>query len=129
MGSAKNRTLEDAEKLAEKLRSLPAVENKKRPLSKQEEVALLKDEIKALQERGYTLDMICEILNSDGLNIATPTLKSYLNRAKDTNIKNKKRQNTKENTELKSSKICTPEPKKTNTEKSGFSVREDSNKI
>ena len=129
MGSAKNRTVEDAEKLVEKLRSLPAVENKKRPLSKQEEVALLKTEITALQERGYTLDMITEILNSDGLNIATPTLKSYLNRVKNTNIKQKKRQNQKENIGLESSNKITLESVKSNTEKSGFSVREDSDKI
>jgi hypothetical protein len=35
-----------------------------------------------LQKRGYTLDQISETLRGEGLSIATPTLKSYLQRAK-----------------------------------------------
>jgi hypothetical protein len=50
--------------------------------SKQEAVRILSKEIAALQKRGYTLDQISETLRGEGLNIATPTLKSYLQRAK-----------------------------------------------
>jgi hypothetical protein len=127
MGSAKNRTLEDAEKLAEKLRLLPAVENKKKPLSKQEEVALLKGEIKALQERGYTLDMITQILNSDGLNISTPTLKSYLNKVKEPQRKTTKRQTTRKTEPVVSDKIIKPQT--TKDANTGFTIREDSKDI
>ena len=43
---------------------------------------MLSKEIAALQKRGYTLEQISETLRGEGLNIATPTLKSYLQRAK-----------------------------------------------
>ena len=43
---------------------------------------ILSKEIAALQKRGYTLDQISETLRGEGLSIATPTLKSYLQRAK-----------------------------------------------
>jgi hypothetical protein len=45
-------------------------------------VRVLSKEIAALQKRGYTLDQISETLRGEGLSIATPTLKSYLQRAK-----------------------------------------------
>jgi hypothetical protein len=45
-------------------------------------VRILSKEIAALQKRGYTLDQILETLRGEGLSIATPTLKSYLQRAK-----------------------------------------------
>lgn len=75
-------TLEQIEGIAAQLRDLPAVENKKREVSKQEAVKLLSKEIAALQKRGYTLEQISEALRGKGLDIATPTLKSYLQRAR-----------------------------------------------
>lgn len=45
---------------------------------------MLSKEIADLQKRGYTLDQISETLRGEGLSIATPTLKSYLQRAKPT---------------------------------------------
>ena len=76
-------TLEMAQKLAEKLRALPPVDASKQRLNKQEVVKHLAQEIAALQERGYSLDQVAESLRGHGLEITTPTLKSYLQRAKD----------------------------------------------
>ncbi len=76
------RTIAQAEALAEKLRALPAIENKNRPISKAEEIKLLADEIAALQERNYSLQQIAEFLTGEGLEISTATLKNYLQRSK-----------------------------------------------
>ena len=74
-------TSEQVEAIALKLRELPPIE-KQIKHSKQETVKLLAKEIVALQKRGYTLDQIAAALRGEGLDIATPTLKSYLQRAK-----------------------------------------------
>lgn len=75
-------TTEQLEAIAAKLREMPPVEKKQQEHSKQEAVRVLSKEIAALQKRGYTLDQISETLRGEGLSIATPTLKSYLQRAK-----------------------------------------------
>lgn len=75
-------TVESVERMAEKLRALPPVEKSKRQLNKQEAVKQLADEIVALQGKGYTIEQITESLRGVGLEINTPTLKSYLHRAK-----------------------------------------------
>ena len=75
-------TTEQIESIAAKLRDMPAVEPKKQEHSKQEAVRIIFKEIGLLQKRGYTLDQISETLRGEGLDIATPTLKSYLQRAK-----------------------------------------------
>ena len=75
-------TVESVERMAEKLRLLPPVEKSKRHLNKQEAVKQLADEIVALQGKGYTIEQITESLKGVGLEINTPTLKSYLQRAK-----------------------------------------------
>jgi methionine synthase II (cobalamin-independent) len=51
-------------------------------VSKQDAVRLLSKEIAAMQKRGYTLLQISEALRGEGLNIATPTLKTYLQKAR-----------------------------------------------
>lgn len=76
------RTIAQAEALAEKLRALPALENKNRHISKAEEIKLLAGEIAALQERNYSLQQIADFLTGDGLEISTATLKNYLQRSK-----------------------------------------------
>ena len=76
------RTIAQAEALAEKLRALPAIENKNRPISKAEEIKLLAGEIAALQERNYSLQQIASFLTCEGLEISTATLKNYLQRSK-----------------------------------------------
>ena len=75
-------TTEQLEAIAAKLREMPLIEKKKQEHSKQEAVKLLSKEIALMQKRGYTLDQISEALRGEGLAVATPTLKSYLQRAK-----------------------------------------------
>lgn len=77
-------TTEQLDAIASKLREMPPVEKKKQEHSKQDAVRILSKEIALLQKRGYTLDQISETLRGEGLSIATPTLKSYLQRAKPT---------------------------------------------
>ena len=50
--------------------------------TKQEAVKLLAREIEGLQRRGYSLEQVTEMLRGGGLVVSTPTLKSYLSRAK-----------------------------------------------
>ena len=80
-------TIEKIEKIAEKLRAMPAVENKQRQTSNQEAIKLLAKEIKGMQQRGYTLEQIADVLKSNELAVAAPTLRSYLQRAKGGSIK------------------------------------------
>ena len=68
--------------IAAKLKTMPVIEKKKQEHSKQDAVKVLAKEIAALQKRGYTLDQIAETLRGEGLDITTPTLKSYLQRIK-----------------------------------------------
>ena len=75
-------TTEQLEAIASKLREMPPDEKKNQENSKKEAERVLSKEIAALQKRGYTLDQISETLRGEGLSIATPTLKSYLQRAK-----------------------------------------------
>lgn len=75
-------TTEQLEAIALKLRALPPIEKKKQQHSKQEAVKVLSREIAAMQKRGYTLDQISKVLRGEGLDVATPTLKSYLQRAR-----------------------------------------------
>lgn len=74
-------TTEQIEAIAAKLREIPPADKNREP-SKQEAVRMLSKEIVALQKRGYTLQQIAETLRGEGLSIATPTLKSYMQRAK-----------------------------------------------
>lgn len=75
-------TTEQIEAIAAKLHEMPAVEKKDQKHSKQEAIKRLAKEINAMKKRGYTLDQIAETLRGEGLDIAIPTLKSYLQRAK-----------------------------------------------
>lgn len=75
-------TPEQAEKIAATLRSLPAMEPPPKKLTKAEVVKLLSKEIRDLQKRGYTLEQIASSLKGEGLDISTPTLKSYLAKSK-----------------------------------------------
>jgi len=75
-------TSEQIDAIATRLRDMPAVEKRTQQFSKQEAVALLTKEITALQKRGYTLLQIAEALRGEGLDIASPTLKNYLQRTK-----------------------------------------------
>ena len=74
-------TVEQVEQISAKMKELPAVENKKRQVSKQEAIKLLAKDIKAMQARGYTLEQVSELLKQLGVSLATPTLRSYLRRS------------------------------------------------
>src|SRR6185312_14195525 len=82
---------EELAAMAAELRALPPVDVSKRRRNKQGAIRYLADEIAALQERGYMMEEITERLKKLGLEIATPTLKSYLQRAKDGGRKPKAR--------------------------------------
>jgi hypothetical protein len=75
-------TLQMAEEIAKRLRDLPAVDASNRRTNKQGVIKHLAAEIAALQQRGYSLEQVAESLCGFGLEISTPTLKSYLQRVK-----------------------------------------------
>jgi intein-encoded DNA endonuclease-like protein len=75
-------TAAQVEEIAGKLRAMPVIEPPPKDLTKQEVVKMLAKEIKSLQKRGYTLAQIATSLKGEGLDISTPTLKSYLQRVK-----------------------------------------------
>lgn len=77
-----NFTLEEAQRLAEELRAIPAKDPAKTRLNKQEVVHVLAEDIRALQKRGYTIEEIADSIRGRGFDITTPTLKSYLQRVK-----------------------------------------------
>ena len=59
-------TLGKAEEMARALRTLPAMDEAKRRLSKQAVVKHLVAEIAALQQRGYTIEQVVESLQGSG---------------------------------------------------------------
>lgn len=75
-------TIATIDELRRKLDELPPQDSVKREVSKQEAVALLSDQVKALQARGYTIDEIAGLLTTGGLPLSVATLKSYLTRAR-----------------------------------------------
>ncbi|MFI3121956.1 MAG: protein mobC [Methylococcaceae bacterium] len=116
-------TNEKLSAISAKLKTMPVIEKKKQEYSKQDAVKVLSKEIASLQKRGYTLDQIAETLRGEGLDITTPTLKSYLQRIKVG--KNKQQKN-----------IITPEHKKSadaakseTSSKASFTLKPDSNDI
>jgi hypothetical protein len=75
-------TVEQVDQVGERLLALPAIEPSKRKLDKQAAVRRLTDAIATLQQRGYTLEQIAQSMSGLGIQITTPTLKSYLQRAR-----------------------------------------------
>lgn len=82
--------LDTIEALKAKMKEAPEVSKEKRHVSKQEAIRELKRDIDAMQKRGYTLDDIAKFLSDGGLQITTPTLKSYLQRSKSDKTKSSK---------------------------------------
>lgn len=82
-------TVKQVEEIAGKLRALPAIEPPPKDLTKSDVVKMLAKEIKSLQKRGYSLEQIASSLKGEGLDISTPTLKSYMQKAKTTGVKAK----------------------------------------
>ena len=112
--------------IAAKLKTMPVIDKKKQEYSKQDAVKVLAKEIAALQKRGYTLDQIAETLRGEGLDITTPTLKSYLQRIKAGKNKGQKEPNNelKKETQKEQKNRMTPENKKpADTDKSEPSAK------
>lgn len=122
--------LETIEAVREKMKGAPEVAKAKRTVSKQESIKELKREIEAMQKKGYTLDDIAKFMTEGGIQITTPTLKSYLQRTKPAKIRTQKKDDKKPATSAES-KIETPQ--KTTTDKTQqpetngqFKVNDDS---
>jgi hypothetical protein len=75
-------TIEQTDQVGAGLLALPPLDASKRKLDKQAAVRRIKDQIATVQQRGYTLEQIAENMTALGIQITTPTLKSYLQRAK-----------------------------------------------
>jgi hypothetical protein len=73
---------EQIEQLRAALKKAPEAPPRGADTTKQEAVRLLVGEIQALQRRGYLLEQVAEMFRNGGLVLTTPTLKSYLSRAK-----------------------------------------------
>jgi DNA-binding transcriptional MerR regulator len=71
-------TKDKIEAVAAKLRELPDFVKEKTEFSKKETVLMLLKEIKDLQKRGYSLEQIASTLKGEGIDISTPTLRSYI---------------------------------------------------
>ena len=75
-------TVEQIDQVGDGLLALPPLDASKRKLDKQAAVRRIKDQIATVQQRGYTLEQIAQSMTGLGIEITTPTLKSYLQRAK-----------------------------------------------
>ncbi|MEO8211629.1 MAG: protein mobC [Myxococcales bacterium] len=75
-------TLESIERMSEKLRALPTISKPQQTVSKLDAVKKLAGDLGGLQKRGFTLEQIIDSLRGVGLEISTPTLRNYLQRAK-----------------------------------------------
>jgi len=75
-------TVEQVDQVADWLRALPAIDDSQRRMDKQGAVKRLAAEIAALQERGYTIEQVADGITGRGIQITTPTLKTYLQRIK-----------------------------------------------
>jgi hypothetical protein len=82
-------TVKQVEEIASKLRALPVIEPPPKDLTKSDVVKMLAKEIKSLQKRGYSLEQIASSLKGEGLDISTPTLKSYMQKYKSPAVKAK----------------------------------------
>jgi hypothetical protein len=80
---------DQVEQLRSTLKAVPKAPAASLDTTKQDAVKLLAREIEGLQRRGYSLEQIAEMLKGGGLVVSTPTLKSYLSRAKTTRERGK----------------------------------------
>lgn len=116
--------LDTIEALKAKMKEAPEVAKEKRSVSKQEAIRELKREIQAMQKRGYTLDDIAKFMSDGGLQISTPTLKSYLQRSKADRVKGSK-ETSKQPAAEKTKPVVDSKQSKA-APKGSFQVRQDS---
>ncbi len=74
--------MDQIEALKVELAMLPAVDSRRREVTKQEAVRQMASMIESLRRRGYTFDDIAEILTARGFQIAGGTLRSCFRRSK-----------------------------------------------
>jgi hypothetical protein len=134
-------TLNDVEVLCKKLNELPAPDAAEHEVSKQEAVALMADQVRQLQARGYSMQAVAQFINSQGLKISVQTLKSYLSRARRVKTSKPRHPKTRHadasggekrtpdnppmTSGVKASKNCTLDKKQNETRSSSFTPRED----
>jgi hypothetical protein len=84
-------TPEKVDEIRAALLALPAIDPAERRLDKQTAIRHIVEEITALQQRGYTLEQVAALLTDEGLEVTTPTLKSYLQRIRNAGGKRRKK--------------------------------------
>lgn len=126
-------TTEQIEAIRSKMKDLPPIEKKKQELGKSDVVKMLAKEIAVLRKRGYTFEQISEYLKGEGLDIGTPSLKSYLQRAKQASASKPKAQALKDTPPSPPQSPHTPNSPQTSkiadAPKGSFSPRPDSDDI
>jgi alanyl-tRNA synthetase len=100
-------TVEQGEKLAQKLRALPPIEKSQQDLSVLELIKMLWGEIQTLQKQGYSIERISEVLRAEGVNIAAPTLKNYIQKARSSSSEGTSKRRTKGTTKRKNRETST----------------------
>jgi hypothetical protein len=80
-------TLEDGLRLRALLRTAPDKDPNQRRMDKQAIVKFVVEDIASIQQRGYTLEEVAELLATGSFEVTLPTLKSYLQRARKTRAK------------------------------------------
>ena len=119
-------TQEEVQRLAEKMRQMPKVDQKK-DLTKSEAVKLLIKDIQAMRTRGYTLKDIAELWTSNDFNISESVLKSYMRRSGATSKKAKPAEAV--STKAKSNQTGnTRRSTNVTQDRSTFAVKPDTNK-
>ena len=74
-------TMGHVETIAARLRDLPTQETQHRRVTKQEAVKLLQGPIRdMIDNRGYTLVQVAELLSKDGVVLSPAALRSYMSR-------------------------------------------------
>lgn len=68
--------------IQETLSTLPEVKIEKEEISKMEAIKLMSREISDLQKKGYTAEMITDVLNNNGIEISVATFRTYLTKIK-----------------------------------------------
>jgi len=128
--------IELREAMREKMKAAPEIAKEKQTESKQETIKELKREIEAMQKRGYTLSDIAAFMTEGGIQITTPTLKSYLQRSKPAKSKTQSKETKPPVTVVTAKPVAATEKivekaetKATESENNGGFVRPDSDDI
>lgn len=120
-------TTEQIEAVRAKLKDLPSIEKIRTEHTKADTVKMLSREIISLQKRGYSLEQIADFIKGEGLDIGTPTMKSYLQRSKAAAASKPKVQAQKDTHPAPPQTPLPPKP--VDAPKGSFSPRPDSDDI